>query len=132
MPEVKITIGGRDFDVSCQPGEEDYLLSAARFLNAEADVLVAQIGRLPEARMLLMAGLMLADKTAGLEDKLAAQKTISEGLRAENEALKAAPAPEPEKIEVPVVPDGLIESFSELAARAEAIAGEMEQKTQDA
>ena len=39
-------------------------------LDAEAQVLVDQIGRIPEPRMLLMAGLMLADKTAGLEEKL--------------------------------------------------------------
>ncbi|MGB0960042.1 MAG: cell division protein ZapA [Halocynthiibacter sp.] len=128
MPEVRITIGGRDFEVSCQPGEESFLLSAASLLTAEADALTAQIGRLPEARMLLMAGLMLADKTAGLEEKLAAQHTISDGLRVENEALKNVPMPEPEKIEVPVVPEDLIESLSELTARAESIAGEVEEK----
>ncbi|NHX27992.1 cell division protein ZapA, partial [Escherichia coli] len=70
MPDVQIHIGGRTFEVSCQPGEEAYLRSAAGLLDAEASVLVEQIGRLPEARMLLMAGLMLADRTAGLEEKL--------------------------------------------------------------
>lgn len=72
MPEVLITIGGRQFEVACQDGEEHFLRSAARMLDAEASVLVGQIGRMPEARMLLMAGLMLADKTAGLEDQLRA------------------------------------------------------------
>ena len=70
MPEVEIKIGGRAFEVFCQDGEEHYLHSAAKMLDDEASVLAGQIGRLPEARMLLMAGLMLADKTAGLEDKL--------------------------------------------------------------
>ena len=70
MPEVKVTIGGRDFEVACQDGEEHFLRTAAKMLDGEATVLVNQIGRLPEARMLLMAGLMLADKTAGLEDQL--------------------------------------------------------------
>ena len=51
-------------------------------------MLVDQIGRLPESRMLLMAGLMLADKTAGLdeqmrrlEDKIAAQNAWIEALQ---------------------------------------------------
>ena len=70
MPEVEIKIGGRAFEVFCQDGEEHYLHAAAKMLDVEASVLAGQIGRLPEARMLLMAGLMLADKTAGLEDKL--------------------------------------------------------------
>ena len=69
MPEVRISIGGRDFDVACQEGEEHFLQSAAKMLDAEASVLQDQIGRMPEARMLLMAGLMLADKTAGVEDQ---------------------------------------------------------------
>lgn len=72
MPEITIHIGGRDFDVVCKEGEEPFLHSAAALLDTEAQTLTGAIGRIPEARMLLMAGLMLADKTASLEDQLAA------------------------------------------------------------
>ncbi|MFZ1725745.1 MAG: cell division protein ZapA, partial [Albidovulum sp.] len=72
MPEMRIEIGGREFEVACQDGEEHFLRAAAKMLDTEATVLVSQIGRMPEARMLLMAGLMLADRTAGLEDQLRA------------------------------------------------------------
>ena len=64
MPEVTIEIGGRQFEVACQDGEEHYLRSAEKLLDAEASVLQEQIGRMPEPRMLLMSALMLADKTA--------------------------------------------------------------------
>jgi len=47
------------------------LKAAAALLDAEATELSAQIGRLPEQRMLLMAGLMLADKMATLKLQLA-------------------------------------------------------------
>ena len=70
MPEVQISIGGRPFTVACQEGEEHFLESAASLLDNEAAQLMDQIGRLPESRMLLMAGLMLADKTAGTDDKV--------------------------------------------------------------
>ena len=70
MPEIDITIGGRSFAVACQPGEEHFLRTAAQMLDAEAAPIVTQMGRLPEARLLLMAGLMLADRTAGIEDEL--------------------------------------------------------------
>ncbi len=43
-------------------------------LDTEAQPLVTQMGRLPEARMLLMAGLMLADHTAAVEDEVRALK----------------------------------------------------------
>ena len=71
MPEVKIEIGGRRFEVACQPGEEDYLISAATALNEEASNIGQQLGRLSESRMLLMAGLMLADQMGDFKDKLA-------------------------------------------------------------
>ncbi len=122
MPEVEIRIGGRSFEVSCQDGEEQYLQAAAGMLDAEASVLSSQIGRLPEARMLLMAGLMLADRTAGMQDKLAT-------LEAELAQLKSTPAPAPERIEVPVMPAGVAETLAELTARAEALAAQLEEKT---
>ena len=71
MPEVRITIGGRHFEVACQEGEESYLQAAAKMLDDEARVLSDQVGRMPEARMLLMAGLLLADKTASVEYRIA-------------------------------------------------------------
>ena len=122
MPEVEIRIGGRSFEVSCQDGEEQYLQAAAGMLDAEASVLSSQIGRLPEARMLLMAGLMLADRTAGMQDKLAT-------LEAELAQIKTAPPPPPERIEVPVMPAGVAETLAELTARAEALAAQLEDKT---
>ncbi|MEC8293372.1 MAG: cell division protein ZapA [Pseudomonadota bacterium] len=128
MPEVEIHIGGRAFEVSCQEGEEHFLQSAAKMLDNEASVLSQQIGRLPEARMLLMAGLMLADKTAGVEDKLAEMEAKLAEKEAELAALKEAPAPEPERIEVPVIPQIVNDTLAELAARAEALAGDIEDK----
>ncbi|MEK9734237.1 MAG: cell division protein ZapA, partial [Paracoccaceae bacterium] len=71
MPEVEIEIGGRRFEVACQLGEEDYLISAAAALDKEASSIGDQLGRLSESRMLLMAGLMLADQAGNLKEKLA-------------------------------------------------------------
>jgi cell division protein ZapA len=123
MPEETIHIGGRSFDVSCQEGEESYLQAAARLLDEEAGVLTAQVGRVPEARMLLMAGLMLADKTASLQDRLVTAET-------ELATLRAAPAPAPERVEVPVVPDAVVDTLSEIAARAEALADRLDPAAQ--
>ena len=128
MPEVKITIGGRDFSVSCQEGEEHFLHSAAAMLDAEASALSAQIGRLPEPRMLLMSGLMLADKTAGMEEQMRAAQDRVAGLESEIQNLRNAPAPQPERIEVAVIPEIVTESFAEIAARAEALAATVEEK----
>jgi len=121
MPDVTIQIGGRGFDVSCQEGEESYLHTAAKMLDDEAQVLSDQIGRMPEARMLLMAGLLLADKTAAVEDKI-------KEVESELVALRGTHAPEPKRVEVPVVPDAVTDTLAELAARAEALAAAVEEK----
>ncbi len=126
MPEVTIEIGGRTFDVACQEGEEHYLHAAARMLDEEASVLTAQIGRIPEPRMLLMAGLMLADKTAGVQDRLREFEDRMAEKEAELAQYRNAPRPEPEKVEVPVVPEQVTETLAEIAARAESLADEVE------
>ncbi|MGH1446492.1 MAG: cell division protein ZapA [Cognatishimia sp.] len=128
MPEVEISIGGRSFEVACQEGEQHFLQSAAKMLDDEARVLASQIGRIPETRMLLMAGLMLADKSAGMEDRMRELETKVADQTAELEKLKNAPAPAPEKVEVPVVPSSVKDSLAELAARAESLASTVEEK----
>ncbi len=129
MPEVTISIGGRDFAVACQDGEESYLHAAAKMLDDEAQALAAQAGRMPETRMLLMAGLLLADKTASVEDRMREMEASLAEREAELEGLRTLGAPEPERIEVPVVPQSVTETLAELAARAEALASDVEEKT---
>lgn len=130
MPEIRITIGGRPFEVACQDGEESYLHAAAKMLDEEARVLSDQVGRMPEARMLLMAGLLLADKTAGVEDRMAELRAELAERDAELATLRNVKV-EPERIEVPVVPQGVKDTLAELAARAEALAAEVDEKTAD-
>jgi cell division protein ZapA len=74
--------------------------------------------------MLLMAGLLLADRTAGLEDKV----REAEGRLAQAQAqLEQAPKQETvECVEVPVMPTEVIETMSGIAARVEAMADEVE------
>lgn len=126
MPQVDIYIGGRTFEVACQDGEEHFLHSAAAMLDAEASTLSEQIGRLPESRMLLMAGLLLADKTAGLEDRLRAVQAEAAGLRAALTEAQNRPVPAPQRIEVPVVPADTVDLMAEIAARAEALADQID------
>ncbi len=127
MPHVQVSIGGRFFEVACQAGEESYLQSAAAILDEEASVLVEQIGRMPESRMLLMAGLMLADKTAGAGDNSATLNARIAELEAEVAALKAR-EPETVTVEVPTLPEGLEGALAALADKAENLAEEIEDK----
>jgi len=115
MPELEVTIGGRAFQVSCRAGEEAFLRAAAGLMDTEARALLGQAGRLPETKMLLMAGLVVADRLAGLEEQLrVAQDKLA--------AWEGQPAPAPQRVEVAVIPDAVTETLAEIAARAEALA----------
>ena len=120
MPELEIIIGGRSFFVSCRAGEEHFLNAAAKLLDTEAQPILSQLGRLPEPRMLLMAGLMLADRTASVEDE-------NRTLKARLADLEGGATPEPIRIEVPVVPQSVTDQLAELAARAESLAAQVEE-----
>ena len=128
MPEVAITIGGKSFTVACQAGEEQFLRGAAELLDREASALVDQIGRLPEARMLLMAGLMLADRTAAFEERaLAAERSLAEQTSLIDE-MRALPQPEPQRVDVAVIPASLAEALAALAEEAETVADRVEDR----
>lgn len=128
MPEVTIKIGERPFKVACPDGEESQLEAARAILNAEAQVLVAHAGRMPEAQMLLMSGLMLADRAIALEEKVKAVEAEIELMR---QILKDTPPgikTLTKEVEVAVIPAELLESLAELSARAEAAADNLEEK----
>lgn len=128
MPEVTIKIGDRPFTVSCPDGEEGQLEAARAILNAEAQILVAHAGRMPEPQMLLMSGLMLADRTITLENRVKVAEAEVERVK---QTLKDIP-PEiktvTKEVKVPTIPSALFESLAELSARAEAAADSLEEK----
>lgn len=129
MPDMTIEIGGKAFSVACQDGEETYLKAAAGLLDREAQTLLASGARLTQDRMLLMAGLMLADKSISADEELRAlDRRLAQQTKLIDE-LQAAPAPAPQVREVvkevevvrDVVPDAALTRLDALADRAEAL-----------
>ncbi len=62
MAQVIVEIGGRNYPLSCRDGEEAHLQTLARDIAARAEKLTAGLGAMSEARLLLMAALMIADE----------------------------------------------------------------------
>ena len=128
MPEVTIKIGDRPFTVACPVGEESQLEAASNKLNAEATVLLDDSGRMPESQMLLMAGLMLADRALGLEGKVKIAEGEVENLRQSNKNIYPEIKTIIEKVKVESIPEELLKSLSNLSTRAETAADNLEQK----
>ena len=82
MPEISLHIGGREYRVACNSGEEEQLQQAAALLDTEAQTLLKALGRVPETRMLLMSGLMLADRTTEIAIQAQSAQKDLEALKA--------------------------------------------------
>ena len=80
MTELEISIGGRIFLVACDNEEQEKVKEAAALINEEADSIQSQLGRLPEAKMLLLSALMIADRLVDVEAESRVHKERSEEL----------------------------------------------------
>ena len=80
MTELEISIGGRIFLVACDNEEQEKVKEAAALINEEADSIQSQVGRLPEAKMLLLSSLMIADRLVDVEAGSRVHKERSEEL----------------------------------------------------
>ncbi|RHW16340.1 cell division protein ZapA [Sphingomonas gilva] len=62
MAQIVITVGGREYAVTCRDGEEDHLRKLGTLLDARAEEARQAVGGVNETRQLLLAGLLLADE----------------------------------------------------------------------
>lgn len=62
MGQVTVQIAGRSYKLLCRDGEEDHLTALAGHIEGKAADLTAALGAMSEPRLLLMAGLQVADE----------------------------------------------------------------------
>ena len=70
MADVDININNRTYRISCKDGEEERISILAALIYKEVSVLVDKIGQLGEARMILLASLILLDKSDENDNKV--------------------------------------------------------------
>ncbi|MQX37390.1 cell division protein ZapA [Roseospira navarrensis] len=64
MPQVSISVNGRDYRITCGAGEEEHVLALAALLDGKARDLTKRLGHISEGMALVMVGLTLADDLA--------------------------------------------------------------------
>jgi cell division protein ZapA len=102
MPQVSIMINGRAYPVACDEGEEDRIRGLARLIDSKVAGFARQVGQAGEARLLVLAALVLADE-----------------LTEANEARRLGTQP-------PADSAAVAGSVSRLAQRIEAVAARLE------
>lgn len=62
MPLVNVLVNGRAYTVACDEGEEEHLRELGAFLDKRVRELTASVGQVGDSRLILMAGLVVADE----------------------------------------------------------------------
>ena len=65
MPLVNVTVNGRAYTIACDEGEEDHLRQLANVVDAKAREVLSSVGQVGDARLLLMAAILIADEHHG-------------------------------------------------------------------
>ena len=99
MPQVNVTINGRQFRMACEDGQEEHLTKLARELDARIEMLRGKFGEIGDTRLTVMAALTVADELGEmtgrlrrLEDELMAVQEAQEASTDRHQAGQAAAA----------------------------------------
>ncbi len=72
MAVVGVTVNGRSYQVSCDEGQEERVKALAEYLDERVAEFAAVVGQVGEARLLLMAALMIASDLTDAEQRIEA------------------------------------------------------------
>ncbi len=117
MAQVTVKINGRIYTLACDDGEEQHLEGLASYLDRHVTNLAQGVGQVGDQRLMLMAGLLVADE---LSEALGEIKTLQDEVASLKDA-RAGAATKSQDAENQVA-----EVLEAAAGRLEEIAGRLE------
>ncbi|HVH74150.1 MAG TPA: cell division protein ZapA [Stellaceae bacterium] len=72
MATIAVTINGRPFSLACDDGEEARIRRLAQYVERKVAAFVERVGQIGEARLILLAALVIADELAEANARLEA------------------------------------------------------------
>jgi cell division protein ZapA len=74
MGQVVVKVNGRDFPLSCADGQEPRIRRLAQYVDAKVGDFTRVLGQVGEARLLLLAALVIADELSDANEALAQER----------------------------------------------------------
>ena len=62
MAQVVVTVNGRPYTMQCDDGQEEHLSELGQLLDDEVTTIKGSVGQVGDIRLLLMSGLVIADR----------------------------------------------------------------------
>ncbi len=116
---VSVTINGQNYPMACEAGEEDHIRNLATRIDDVAQQILASGATINESRLLVMVGLILADRLHEAEGEAEATNST------ESPPPAATPAPAPENSQNN---ETLSASIEALAERLEHLASRLDSR----
>ena len=107
MGEVIVKINGRDFPLTCADGQESRTRRLAQYVDGKIAEFTRNLGQIGEARLLLLAALVIADELSDAGEALQQERN----------------RPPPAEI---AAPDAVASGIRDIAERIESIAVRLE------
>lgn len=85
MAQVTVTINGRGYQIACDDGQEEHLVKLAGYVDKRVGELTAAMGQIGDTRLLVMAGLLIADELSDAYGALEGERKRPSGLPLEAE-----------------------------------------------
>jgi cell division protein ZapA len=93
MGQVVVKVNGREFPLSCADGQEPRIRRLAQYVDAKVGEFSRAIGQVGEARLLLLAAIVISDELSDANEALLQERNRSraaEGAAGEGEQTAAA------------------------------------------
>ncbi len=79
MGQVVVKVNGRDFALSCPDGQEPRIRRLAQYVDAKVGDFTRTVGQVGEARLVLLAALVIADELSDANDALQQERIRARG-----------------------------------------------------
>jgi len=120
MAQVLLTINGRTYPIACDDGQEERIRQLGTYIDRKVSDFAAKWGQIGDARLILMASLVVTDELA----------ETSEQLRKLRQAASGSAGPAGAEHDRSAATEAVLAAGIEsLAARIEAVAARLEGTT---
>jgi cell division protein ZapA len=90
--QISLTVNGRPFAVACDDGQEARIRRLGQYVDAKVAEFVGSLGQIGEARLLLLAALVIADELADTNEALRLERSEARAAQAGATAAAGAAA----------------------------------------
>jgi cell division protein ZapA len=79
MGQVVVKVNGRDFTLTCPDGQEPRIRRLAQYVDAKIGEFVGTVGQVGDARLILLAALVIADELSDANEALQQERNRARG-----------------------------------------------------